>query len=58
MRRDQPRPHPRSRCPPQRLNRAEGYTGLRFTNADVLGNTEGVVATIRAEIDRLQSERT
>ena len=36
---------------------AEGYTVLRFTNADVLGETEGVVATIRAEIYRLQSER-
>ena len=36
--------------------RAEGYTVLRFTNADVLGETEGVVATIRAEIDCLQSE--
>ena len=38
--------------------RAEGYTVLRFTNADVLGETEGVIATIRTEIDRLQSKRT
>ena len=34
-----------------------GYTVLRFTNADVLGNVEGVLAMIRAEIERLQSER-
>ena len=35
----------------------EGYTVLRFTNADVLQNTEGVLATIRTEIERLQSKR-
>ncbi|GGD59855.1 endonuclease [Aurantiacibacter arachoides] len=37
--------------------RAEGYTVLRFTNADVLGNAEGVVATIRAEVERLQASQ-
>ena len=32
----------------------EGYTVLRFVNAEVLGNVEGVVAAIRAEVQRLQ----
>mgnify|MGYP001317811017 CR=1 FL=1 len=32
----------------------EGFTVLRFTNADVLGNTEGVVAAIRAEVERMR----
>ena len=36
--------------------RREGYTVLRFTNAEVLGNIEGVVATIRAEVARLQGD--
>ncbi len=31
-----------------------GYTVLRFTNADVLENTEGVVQTIRTEAQRLK----
>jgi len=35
----------------------ESYKVLRFTNADVLGNTEGVLTMIRAEVERLQSER-
>ncbi|MEW4449241.1 endonuclease domain-containing protein [Qipengyuania sp. JC766] len=35
--------------------RAEGYAVLRFTNAQVLGNVEGVVMAIRAEVARLQS---
>ncbi|MXO86625.1 DUF559 domain-containing protein [Altererythrobacter aurantiacus] len=34
--------------------RGEGYTVLRFTNAEVLGNVEGVVAAIWAEVKRLQ----
>ena len=33
---------------------ADGRTVLRFTNADVLGNAEGVVMAIRAEIERLR----
>lgn len=33
---------------------AQGYTVLRFTNDDVLGNVEGVVRAIRAEIERLR----
>ena len=32
-----------------------GYTVLRFTNADVLRNLEGVVLAIRAEIGRLRT---
>ena len=35
--------------------RGDGYTVLRFTNAEVLGNAEGVVAAIRAEVRRLQA---
>lgn len=31
----------------------QGYTVLRFTNADVLGNIEGVVQAIPAEVERL-----
>lgn len=31
-----------------------GYTVLRFTNADVLENVEGVVWAIREEIERLR----
>jgi BirA family biotin operon repressor/biotin-[acetyl-CoA-carboxylase] ligase len=31
---------------------AEGYRVLRFTNAEVLGNVEGVVAVIREEVRR------
>ena len=30
---------------------------LRFTNADVLGNVEGVVTAIRIEIERLRIDR-
>ena len=37
--------------------RADGYTVLRFANADVLANVEGVLTVIRAEVGRLQSER-
>lgn len=37
--------------------RAEGYTVLRFTNAEVLGNVEGVVMAIRAEVEQLRSGR-
>ena len=33
---------------------AHGFTVLRFTNADVDGNVEGVVIAIRAEVDRLR----
>ena len=35
--------------------RGEGYTVLRFINAEVLGNAEGVVAAIRAEVRRLRA---
>lgn len=34
--------------------RGEGYTVNRFTNADVLGNLEGVVAAIKLEIEKLR----
>ena len=52
--------HDRSPEPDARRDaymRAEGYAVLRFTNADVLGNTEGVITMIRTEVQRLQSER-
>ncbi len=39
-----------------RWMREAGYTVLRFTNADVLENTEGVVETIRTEAGRLRQE--
>ena len=32
----------------------EGFTVLRFTNADVRDNIEGVVAAIRLEVERLR----
>ena len=32
----------------------QGYRVLRFTNAEILGNTEGVVRAIREEIARLR----
>ena len=32
-----------------------GYTVLRFTNADVHGNIEGVVEAIRMEVERLRT---
>jgi very-short-patch-repair endonuclease len=32
---------------------AQGYRVLRFTNADVLGNAEGVATAIRMELERL-----
>ena len=31
----------------------EGYAVLRFANAEVLGNTEGVVTAIRLEVERM-----
>ena len=34
----------------------EGFTVLHFTNADVLGNVDGVVAAIRAEVARLREK--
>lgn len=34
---------------------ADGYTVLRFANADVLENVEGVVTAIRLEIERLRN---
>ena len=37
--------------------RGQGYTVLRFTNADVLGNVEGVVAAIKLEVERLRHEQ-
>ncbi|MCL9982365.1 MAG: DUF559 domain-containing protein [Erythrobacter sp.] len=33
---------------------AHGLTVLRFANADVFANAEGVMATIRAEVERLR----
>lgn len=33
----------------------QGYTVLRFTNADVHGNVEGVVKAIQQEIERLHA---
>ena len=39
-----------------RWMREAGYTVLRFTNADVLKNTEGVLETIRIEALRLQED--
>ena len=35
---------------------AAGYSVLRFNNADVLGNAEGMALTIRVEVKRLQSQ--
>jgi len=35
----------------------EGYRVLRFTNAEVLGNVEGVVAVIGEEVARLRASR-
>ena len=37
--------------------RGQGYTVLRFTNADVLGNLEGVISAIKLEIARLRDDR-
>jgi len=37
--------------------RANGYTVLRFTNAESLGNVEGVVSAIREEVERLRKTR-
>jgi BirA family biotin operon repressor/biotin-[acetyl-CoA-carboxylase] ligase len=34
----------------------EGYTVLRFTNAEVLAIIEGVVMAIRAEVERLHNK--
>ncbi|MBA4164592.1 MAG: hypothetical protein C0510_08180 [Erythrobacter sp.] len=34
-----------------------GYCVLRFTNADILGNIEGVVSAIREEVERLRQRR-
>jgi len=36
---------------------AERYRVLRFTNADVMGNAEGVAQAIATEIARLQAKR-
>ena len=36
---------------------AHGFTVLRFTNAEVHGNVEGVVTAIRAEVERLRAKR-
>lgn len=36
---------------------ALGYTVLRFTNADMRGNVEGVVTAIRQEVERLRGLR-
>jgi BirA family biotin operon repressor/biotin-[acetyl-CoA-carboxylase] ligase len=37
---------------------AQGFTVLRFTNAEVLGNVEGVVTAIRMEVERLRGLKT
>jgi len=34
-----------------------GYTVLRFTNAEVLANVEGVATAIRSEVERLRGLR-
>ena len=50
-------------CAPERDARrdawmaANGFTVLRFANADVHGNVEGVVTAIRLEIERLRGLR-
>jgi BirA family biotin operon repressor/biotin-[acetyl-CoA-carboxylase] ligase len=36
----------------------EGFTVLRFANADVFANAEGVVTAIRMEVDRLRAARS
>ncbi|HEU4820672.1 MAG TPA: DUF559 domain-containing protein [Qipengyuania sp.] len=38
--------------------RGRGYTVLRFTNAEVLSNAEGVVKAIEIEVARLRELRT
>jgi very-short-patch-repair endonuclease len=35
-----------------------GYTVLRFTNADLLGNVEGVVRAIVSKVQQLQASHT
>ncbi len=35
----------------------EGYVVLRFTNANVMENVEGVVTMIRTEVERMKAER-
>jgi len=37
---------------------AHGFAVLRFTNADVVGNVEGVVTAIRCEVERLRGLET
>jgi very-short-patch-repair endonuclease len=37
--------------------RGQGYTVLRFTNADVLGNLEGVVKAIALNVEALRQDR-
>jgi len=34
----------------------QGFTVLRFTNAEVHGNVEGVVTEIRLEVERLLNQ--
>ena len=41
-----------------RWMRANGYTVLRFTNADVLGTVEGVAGSIGGEVTRLRLLQT
>ena len=41
-----------------RWMRQNGYTVLRFTNAEVLGNVEGVAARIASEVQLLQASQT
>ncbi|MEO5707658.1 MAG: DUF559 domain-containing protein [Alteraurantiacibacter sp.] len=38
--------------------RQNGYKVLRFTNADVLGNVEGVAQMVASEVRRLQTPET
>lgn len=37
--------------------RGQGYTVLRFTNVEVLGNLEGVVAAIGLQVEALRHDR-
>jgi BirA family biotin operon repressor/biotin-[acetyl-CoA-carboxylase] ligase len=45
---------PERDVPRDRWMAEQGLTVLRFTNAEVLGNVEGVVTAIRDEVERLR----
>ncbi len=48
---------PERDVPRDRWMAAHGFTVLRFTNADVYENVEGVVTVISAEVERLRGLR-